>query len=48
MNSKKYCSANKKRYLKKSFNIPLGFANKQANGEGDKSKQFWNEEYNNY
>lgn len=35
MNGKKYSSANKKRYLKKSFNIPLGFANKQANGEGE-------------
>lgn len=34
MNSKKYSSANKKWYLKKSFNIPLEFANKQANGEG--------------
>lgn len=35
MNGKKYSSANKKRYLKKPSNIPLGFANKQANGEGD-------------
>lgn len=35
MNSEKYSSANKERYLKKSFNIPLGFANKQANVEGD-------------
>lgn len=35
MNSKKYSSANKERYLNKSCNFPLGFANKQANGEGD-------------